>query len=187
ARNRADLLSPVQELGGRLWDVRAGRWDAALFFLGVPHTLADDRGQRLVVDIGGGSTEFIVGERFESLLRESLPMGCVSFARRFFADGKITERACRQAYTAARLELMPIEQGIQRLGWQEAVGASGTIRTVGQCIRGAGLSNGEVTREGLQWLKRKILKAGHVDRLNLEGLKAERRGILPSGLAILEA
>src|SRR5690606_1008774 len=99
----------------------------------------------------------------------SLPIGCVSFARRFFADGKITERACRQAYTAARLELMPIEQAIHRLGWQEAVGASGTIRTVGQCLRGAGLSEGEVTREGLQ------------------GLKTDRRSILPSGLAILEA
>src|SRR5690606_24536974 len=76
---------------------------------------------------------------------------------------------------------------IHRLGWQEAVGASGTIRTVGQCLRGAGLSEGEVTREGLQWLKRKVLKAGHVNRLDLDGLKTDRRSILPSGLVILEA
>src|SRR5690606_41502860 len=98
-----------------------------------------------------------------------------------------TERACWQANTAARQELMPIEQAIHRLGRQEAVGASGTIRTVGQCLRGAGLSEGEVTREGLQWLKRKVLKAGHVNRLDLDGLKTDRRSILPPGLAILEA
>lgn len=187
ARNRAVFIRQVKDILGHRVDVISGREEARLIYLGVAHTLADDEGKRLVVDIGGGSTEFIVGERFESILRESLPIGCVSFTRRFFADGKITERACRQAYTAARLELMPIEQAIHRLGWQEAVGASGTIRTVGQCLRGAGLSEGEVTREGLQWLKRKVLKAGHVNRLDLDGLKTDRRSILPSGLAILEA
>src|SRR5690606_11110251 len=116
-------------LGHRV-DVISGREEARLIYLGVAHTLADDEGKRLVVDIGGGSTEFIVGERFESILRESLPIGYVSFARRFFADGKMTERACGQAYTAARLELMSLDQAIHRLGWQEAVGASGTIPTV---------------------------------------------------------
>ena len=187
ARNRADFLRRAKEIIGHRVDVISGREEARLIYLGVAHTLADDEGKRLVVDIGGGSTEFIIGERFESLLRESLHIGCVSFARQFFPDGRISERAYSQAYTAARLELMPIEQNIQRMGWTEAVGASGTIRAVGQCIRGAGLSNGEVTREGLQWLKRRVLKAGHVDRLTLAGLKAERRGILPSGLAIVEA
>ncbi|MFA5677149.1 MAG: exopolyphosphatase [Pseudomonas sp.] len=187
ARNRAVFIRQVKDILGHRVDVISGREEARLIYLGVAHTLADDAGKRLVVDIGGGSTEFIVGERFESLLRESLPIGCVSFAQQFFADGVISERAYAQAYTAARLELMPIEQGIQRMGWAEAVGASGTIRVIGQCIRAAGLSNGEVTREGVQWLKRKVLKAGSVDKLTLTGLKAERRNILPSGLAILEA
>ena len=187
ARNRAVFIRQVKEIIGHRVDVISGREEARLIYLGVAHTLADDQGKRLVVDIGGGSTEFIVGERFESLLRESLHIGCVSFAQQFFKGGRITERAYSQAYTAARLELMPIEQSIQRLGWNEAVGASGTIRAVGQCIRAAGLSNGEITREGLQWLKRKVLKAGHADKLTLDGLKAERRTILPSGLAILEA
>src|SRR5690606_6911270 len=147
--NRDDFLRRAREIIGHRVDVISGREEARLIYLGVAHTLADDQGKRLVVDIGGGSTEFIVGERFESLLRESLHIGCVSFAQQFFKDGRISERDYSQAYTAARLELMPIEQGIQRLGWDEAVGASGTIRAVGQCIRAAGLSNGEITREGL--------------------------------------
>lgn len=187
ARNRAVFIRGASDILGHRVDVISGREEARLIYLGVAHTLSDDSGKRLVVDIGGGSTEFIVGERFESLLRESLHIGCVSFAQKFFAGGRISERAYSQAYTAARLELMRIEQSIQRLGWQEAVGASGTIRAIGQCILGAGLSNSEVTREGVQWLKRKVLKAGHIDKLTLDGLKPERRAVLPSGLAILEA
>ena len=187
ARNRAVFIRQVKDIIGHRVDVISGREEARLIYLGVAHTLADDAGKRLVVDIGGGSTEFVVGERFESLLRESLPIGCVSFARQFFSDGRISERAYSQAYTAARLELMPIEQGIHRLGWSEAVGASGTIRVIGQCLRAADMGSGEVTREGLRWLKGKVLEAGDVESLDLPGLKAERRSILPSGLAILEA
>ena len=187
ARNRDVFINRVKDVLGHRVDVISGREEARLIYLGVAHTLADDAGKRLVVDIGGGSTEFIVGERFESILRESLHIGCVSFGQQFFADGRISPARYARAYTAARLELMPIEQSIQRLGWQEAVGASGTIRAIGQCLRGGGLTDGEVTREGLQWLKRKVLKASQVDKLDLPGLKADRRPILPSGLAILEA
>ena len=187
ARNRALFMRQVKDILGHRVDVISGREEARLIYLGVAHTLADDQGKRLVVDIGGGSTEFIIGERFESQLRESLHMGCVSFARQCFADGRITERSYAHAYTAARLELMPVEQGMRRLGWQEVVGASGTIRSIGQCLQGAGLTNGEVTREGLDWLKRKIIKAGQLDKLTLDGLKPERRSIIPSGLAILQA
>lgn len=187
ARNRDIFINRAKEVLGHPVDVISGREEARLIYLGVAHTLADDAGKRLVVDIGGGSTEFIIGERFESILRESLHIGCVSFGRQFFADGRITAARYGQAYTAARLELMPIEKGIQRLGWEGAVGASGTIRAIGQCLRGAGLSEGEVTREGLQWLKRKVLRASHVDKLDLPGLKSDRRLILPPGLAILDA
>lgn len=187
ARNRGHFIRQVRQIVGHPVDVVSGREEARLIYLGVAHTLADDAGKRLVVDIGGGSTEFIVGERFESILRESLPVGCVSFSRRYFADGRLTPSRYAEAYTAARLELMQIEQPIQRLGWQEAVGASGTIRSIGQCLQAGGLTQGEVTREGLQWLKRKMIKCGHIDKLDLPGLKADRRPILPAGLAILEA
>lgn len=138
ARNRAQFMRQVRQIIGHRVDVVSGREEARLIYLGVAHTQADDAGKRLVVDIGGGSTEFIVGERFESILRESLQMGCVSFTRLYFPDGKVTPGRYAQAYTAARLELMQIEQAIQRLGWQEAVGASGTIRTIRQCIQSGG-------------------------------------------------
>ncbi|WP_022964754.1 exopolyphosphatase [Halopseudomonas pelagia] len=187
ARNRAQFMRQVRQIIGHRVDVVSGREEARLIYLGVAHTQADDAGKRLVVDIGGGSTEFIVGERFESILRESLQMGCVSFTRRYFPDGKVTPGRYAQAYTAARLELMQIEQAIQRLGWQEAVGASGTIRTIRQCIQSAGRGQDELTPEGLGWLKRKMFKTGQVDKLDIPGLKADRRPILPAGLAILEA
>ncbi|MBC9252761.1 exopolyphosphatase [Pseudomonas alcaligenes] len=187
ARNRAEFIRRAEAVLGSPVEVISGREEARLIYLGVSHSIADTPGKRLVVDIGGGSTEFIVGQRFEPLLRESLQMGCVSFTQRYFKDGKITPARYAQAYTAARLELMSIEQGLQRLGWQEAVGASGTLRAVGLTIKAAGLGNGEINPEGLAWLKRKVFKLGEVDKLDLDGIKPDRRQIFPAGLAIAEA
>ncbi|WP_043310886.1 exopolyphosphatase [Pseudomonas sp. ML96] len=187
ARNRAEFIRRADEMLGHQVEVISGREEARLIYLGVSHTIADNPGKRLVVDIGGGSTEFIVGQRFEPLLRESLQMGCVSYTQRYFKDGKITPARYAQAYTAARLELMSIEQGLQRLGWQESVGASGTIRAVGLSIKAGGLGNGEINPEGLAWLKRKVFKLGEVDKLDIEGIKPDRRQIFPAGLAIAEA
>ena len=187
ARNRAEFIRRANELLGHQVEVISGREEARLIYLGVSHSIADTPGKRLVVDIGGGSTEFIVGQRFEPLLRESLQMGCVSFTQRYFRDGKVTPARYAQAYTAARLELMNIEQGLQRLGWQESVGASGTIRAVGLAIKAGGLGNGEINPEGLAWLKRKLFKLGEADKLDLDGIKPDRRPIFPAGLAITEA
>ncbi|MDH1056552.1 MULTISPECIES: exopolyphosphatase [Pseudomonadaceae] len=187
ARNRAEFIRRANELLGHQVEVISGREEARLIYLGVSHSIADTPGKRLVVDIGGGSTEFIVGQRFEPLLRESLQMGCVSYTQRYFRDGKITPARYAQAYTAARLELMSIEQGLQRLGWQESVGASGTIRAVGLAIKAGGLGNGEINPEGLAWLKRKVFKLGEVDKLEIDGIKPDRRQIFPAGLAIAEA
>ena len=188
ARNRAEFIRRAEALLGHQVEVISGREEARLIYLGVSHTIADTPGKRLVADIGGGSTEFIIGQRFEPLLRESLQMGCVSYTQRYFKDGKITPARYAQAYTAARLEIMGIEHGLNRLGWQDAVGASGTIKAIGLAIQSAGLSNnGEVTAEGLAWLKRKVFKCGDVERLDLDGLKPDRRPIFPAGLAILEA
>ena len=187
ARNRSVFIRRAEEILGHPVEVISGREEARLIYLGVSHTLADTPGKRLVADIGGGSTEFIVGQRFEPLLRESLQMGCVSFTQRYFRDGKITPARYAQAYTAARLELMGIEHSLRRLGWDEAVGASGTIRAVGLAMKAGGHGNGEVTAEGLAWLKRRVLKLGEVDKLDMDGIKPDRRAIFPAGLAILEA
>lgn len=189
ARNRELFISRAEAILGHPVEVISGREEARLIYLGASHCLAEAPGKRLVADIGGGSTEFIIGQRFEPLLRESLQMGCVSYTQRYFSDGKITPARYAQAYTAARLELMTIDHGLCRLGWQEAVGASGTIRTVGLVLKAAGHgnSNGEINAEGLAWLKRKMLRLGDVDKLDLDGIKPDRRAIFPAGMAILEA
>ncbi|WP_462380701.1 exopolyphosphatase [Pseudomonas sp. Marseille-QA0892] len=187
ARNRAVFLRRAEALLGHPVDVISGREEARLIYLGVSHTLPATSGRRLVADIGGGSTEFIVGQMFEPLLRESLQMGCVSYTQRYFRDGKITQTRYAQAYTAARLELMGIETAICRLGWDEAIGSSGTIRAVGLALKGARRSNGEVNHEGLVWLKRKLFKLGDITRIDFEGIKPDRRSIFPAGVAILEA
>ncbi|WP_010489349.1 exopolyphosphatase [Pseudomonas sp. S9] len=187
ARNSTEFIQRAEEVLGHPVEVISGREEARLIYLGVSHSIADTPGKRLVADIGGGSTEFIIGKRFEPLLRESLQMGCVSYTQRFFKDGKISQARYAQAYTAARLELMGIEHSLRRIGWEEAVGASGTIKAIGLTIQAAGLGKGEVNSEGLAWLKRKVLKLGDVDKLDLDGIKVDRRGIFPAGLAIMEA
>lgn len=187
ARNRSEFIHRAEEILGHPVEVISGREEARLIYLGVSHSIADTPGRRLVADIGGGSTEFIIGQRFEPLLRESLQMGCVSFTQRFFRDGKITPARYAQAYTAARLEIMGIEHALRRLGWEDTVGASGTIKAIGLAIQAAGLGAGEVNSEGMAWLKRKMFKAGEAEKLDLDGIKPDRRAIFPAGMAILEA
>ncbi|MBP9615318.1 MAG: exopolyphosphatase, partial [Thiopseudomonas sp.] len=187
AHNRQDFIQRAEEILGHDVDVISGREEARLIYLGVSHSLADTPGKRLVVDIGGGSTEFIIGQQFESQLRGSLQMGCVSFTQRFFKDGMVTPARYAQAYTAARLELMELEQSLRRMGWQDTVGASGTIRSVGQALAAAGLTNGEITNPGLTWLKRQVLTIGDISKIDIAGVKPERSAILPAGLAIIEA
>lgn len=187
ARNRNQFIRRAETLLGHSVEVIAGIEEARLIYLGVCHTLPSNHGNRLVVDIGGGSTEFVVGQGFEPLVRESLQMGCVSFTKQFFADGRISAARYAEAYTAARLELMRAETSLRRHGWQEAIGASGTIRAIVQIIKSGQKGMAEVNAEGLDWLKRRLLKLDSIDQIDFEGLKPERRSILPAGLAILEA
>ncbi|BAP42164.1 exopolyphosphatase [Pseudomonas sp. 21LCFQ02] len=187
ARNRNEFIHRAEAILGHPVEVISGREEARLIYLGVSHTLADTPGKRLVADIGGGSTEFIIGQRFEPLLRESLQMGCVSFTQRYFRDGKITPARYAQAYTAARLELMSIEQGLHRLKWDEAIGSSGTIRAIGAVLKANGHGSGEVNAEGLAWLKRRLFKLGDIEKIDFEGIKPDRLAIFPAGLSILEA
>lgn len=187
AHNRDVFIRRAREILGHDIDVISGREEARLIYLGISHTLPITPDKRLAVDIGGGSTELIIGQNFESKYRSSLQMGCVSFSQRFFKDGIISPARYKQAYTAARLELLEIEQTIMRIGWQESVGASGTIRSIAQACFAAGFGEGEINREGLRWLKQKLLKLKHVDQIAFQGVKPERLSIFPAGLALVEA
>lgn len=187
ARNRDDFIRPAEALLGHPVEVISGREEARLIYLGVARATPGNDQRRLVVDIGGGSTEFIIGQGFQPLIRESLQMGCVGYTQRFFRDGKITPARYAQAYTAARLELMAIEEDFHRCGWEKTIGASGTIRAASQALSAAGQSSGEITPDGLIWLKTRILKQNDTHRLEIAGVKPDRRNIFPAGLAILEA
>jgi exopolyphosphatase/guanosine-5'-triphosphate,3'-diphosphate pyrophosphatase len=187
ARNRGEFIRRAEEILGHPVEVISGREEARLIYLGVSHTLADTPGKRLVADIGGGSTEFIIGQRFEPLLRESLQMGCVSFTQRYFKDGKITPARYAQAYTAARLEIMSIEHALHRLTWDEAIGSSGTIRAIGLASRPAAMAPARSTPKAWPGSSASCSSWAMSDKIDFDGIKPDRRTIFPAGLAILEA
>lgn len=187
ARNRQAFIDQAEAILGYPIEVISGREEARLIYLGVSHTVADDGGKRLVVDIGGGSTEFIIGERFEPLELESLHMGCVSFTQRHFPGGVISAEAFDNAVAAARQELLNIETNFKRCGWSNVVGSSGTIRAAEQAIIAQGWANEGISRDNLKKLRKLMLSFAHIDDVDLDGIKVERRAVFIGGLAILQA
>ena len=184
ARNRNAFLLRAQEALGFPIEVISGREEARLIYTGVSH-LQPSPETRLVIDIGGRSTELILGQGRLPLVAESFGVGCVSLSLRFFADGKITESGFRAAQVAAGAELEEALQPFARDRWQHALGSSGTAGAVSQVMQAAGLSDGRITPEGLRWCIEQCLAAGQIDRLKLPGLKTDRQAVLPGGLAIL--
>ncbi|MGI9229466.1 MAG: exopolyphosphatase, partial [Gammaproteobacteria bacterium] len=122
ARNGNEFMQRAHAALGHNIDIVSGQEEARLVFLGVAHTFYNDTEQRLVIDIGGGSTELIIGTGFKTRVAESFHMGCVNISQRFFADGRITERRMRKAILFARIELESIETGYQRIGWDSVLG-----------------------------------------------------------------
>jgi len=187
ARDADDFLSQAEEALGHAIEVVSGAEEARLIYLGVSHQLPPTRGRRLIVDIGGGSTECIVGEGFDALAMDSLSMGCVRFSQRFFEDGQITARKYDRAVLAARLELETLEGAYRESGWDECVGSSGTILAVREILYQNEWSAGTITAKGLRKLAKAIIAAGSTKQLDLPGLAPDRRPVLPGGLAILQA
>ena len=188
ARNSQSFLRKARLALGHPIEIIAGEEEARLIYLGVAHALAFDDSSRLVMDIGGGSTEFIIGEGFTGLMRESLEMGCVSYSQRFFSEGKISRTRMKAAFIAAGTWLRAIQRPYRKKGWVEAIGASGTIRTVANILKENGWSDdGVITPKSLDKLVEALIDAGHVDNIDLEGLSDERRSVLPGGVAVLKA
>lgn len=186
-RGSAEFLIAAERALGYPIAVIAGHEEARLIYLGVAHSLAEDGGRRLVVDIGGGSTELIIGQRFEPSHRESLFLGCVSASRAHFPGGVLSEGAFQRAEIAARLELEAVERRFRRVKWDDCIGSSGTIKAVRSVLVANGWSAGSITRKGLEKIRRALVRAGNVEALAMDGLSQERTGILPGGLAILIA
>lgn len=187
AKNARQFITAAQRALGHPIEVISGTEEARIIYLGVAHSLADDSGRRLVIDIGGGSTECIIGERFEPRRVESMHIGCVSHTLRWFPDDKLRREQFRDAVTAARVEIETFEREYKRMGWVSAVGSSGTILAIDQILRANGWWDGGITRAGLRQLREAMIAAGRISKLALPGLSAERTGVIAGGLAILMA
>lgn len=187
AKNAPAFLREARETLGFPIEVIAGREEARLIYLGVAHALPPAENRRLVVDIGGGSTEIIVGQGLKPRLMESLYMGCVSSSLRHFPGGRIDKKSLKAALLEARQELAAVAQRYRRSGWQEAVGSSGSARSIeGILVENRWAAHG-ITREGLDRLWDLLLDAGRADPDRIPGLKSARAPVLPGGFAIMYA
>ncbi|MDR2882152.1 MAG: exopolyphosphatase [Azoarcus sp.] len=187
AKNAAEFLHQAEEALGFPIEVIGGREEARLIYVGVVHTLPDPHRQQLIVDIGGGSTEFIIGKGFEPVLLDSLYMGCVGYSLRFFPGGKVDKRSFREAELSARRELQSIVHEYRETGWEMAIGSSGTARMLEDLLVENGLSEKGITRDGLEKLRKIFLRAGSIDAVDLYALRNERMPVILGGMAIMFA
>ncbi|HEU0229335.1 MAG TPA: exopolyphosphatase [Burkholderiaceae bacterium] len=187
ARNAPEILPRAEAALGFPIEVIAGQEEARLIFSGVANELRPSDQRRLVIDIGGGSTEIIIGKGFEPLHMASLYMGCVSYTQRFFAGGVITEERLLDAELTARQKLEGIARQYRKTGWQEAYGSSGTAKGLIAVLTDGGMSKSGITLEGLMLLRERLIRDGRVRLENLPGLREDRAPVLAGGLAIMIA
>ncbi len=185
ARNGRSFLAKAAKALGHPIEVISGHEEARLIYLGVASDFADQHERRLAIDIGGGSTECIIGEGADIVQADSLHMGCVSFTMKFFGDGKIKRDLIKEAELAAGLELRSIKRRYKSIGWEAAVGSSGTILAVEQVLRTNGWSKDGITKKGLEKFQKALLSTGRIKDINIEGLEPDRAPVIIGGLVIL--
>ena len=187
ARNIANFLPEAEEALGFPVEIIAGREEARLIYLGVKHTHPPTNDNMLVVDIGGGSTEFVIGHALQPDIMESLPLGCVTYSMRFFADGKITSERFERAVSSARIEIQRISPELKQHGWDFAIGSSGSARSIRDAIEAYGLSNHHLDVTAMRVLAKKVIQAGSVKKAKLLSLKSDRTEVFIGGLAVMIA
>jgi exopolyphosphatase/guanosine-5'-triphosphate,3'-diphosphate pyrophosphatase len=193
AKNAPHFIREAEEALGFPIEVIAGVEEARLIYIGAAHEVPAVQGNRLVVDIGGGSTELIIGKGYEPRLMESLYIGCVSHSLRFFPKGNIDSHAFKEAELAARREIQVISEAYLKAGWKQVIGSSGTARALAELIAENNFNgqidnaDGLITRDGLRAMKKHLLKYDHINQVELQGLKDDRRSVWPGGLAIMIA
>ena len=183
AKNAGPFLRRAETTLGFPIEIIPGREEARLIYLGVAHSLPLASHNRLVVDVGGGSTELIIGNKMKPKAMESLYMGCVSFTTRYFPEGRIEKKAMKQAELAARAQVQTIAARYEKEGWKEAVGSSGTARSIAEILAKSGQAERGITAEGLAWLREELLTAGDLRKLSLAGLR-EDRDVIPGTAAV---
>lgn len=185
AKNSSTFLFRAHKALGHPIEIISGREEARLIYHGVAHTLYDESNKRLVIDIGGGSTELIIGRGFETFITESLYMGCVNMAQRFFSDGKIKSKKMQRAILAVRQEMEAIEMPYKQMGWDLALGSSGTINSIRDVVQAQGWCDVGITAAALTQLKDLLIETGDVELINLKGLSEHRKPVFASGVAVL--
>ena len=187
ARNRDVFLAKAKRILGFPIEVIAGKEEARLIYLGVSHLLPQSAERRLVIDIGGRSTEMILGQHEIASTLESYRVGSVAWSMKFFSEGVWTPSAFKAAEIGAKAGLDEAQVLFNRSHWDTCYGASGTVGAVADVLTAAGWPEGKVTREGLSWLKDRLFKAQKPEHLRLEGVKEDRKPVIGGGLAVLQA
>jgi exopolyphosphatase/guanosine-5'-triphosphate,3'-diphosphate pyrophosphatase len=186
-RQPHNFLIPAEAALGHDIEVVSGREEARLIYLGVAHGNPPRARRRLVIDIGGGSTEFIIGSGFEPIERESLQMGCIATTRRFFADGKLSRKRWKEARTEITAEFQQFGSTYRSLGWQEVFGSSGTIKAIGEVAAAMKLTRGAITDTALTHIRDRLLRFHQIADIRLPGLPSDRQPVIAGGLLILDA
>jgi len=184
--SRAFFVQANEALGHEI-EIISGHEEARIVYLGVSHTLSNDFGKQLVIDIGGGSTEFIIGKKFEPIKLESLNIGSVSATQRFFKSGKLNKSNWKKANTALRLEIMPIESAFHTGKWKRAIGSSGTIKATRKIIQELQLEKFGISLYALHQIRDRLIASESIDKIDLPGLVTERIPVYAGGLAVLIA
>jgi exopolyphosphatase / guanosine-5'-triphosphate,3'-diphosphate pyrophosphatase len=187
AINAGQFLIKAEQALNHPIHIISGIEEARLIYLGVAYSLSSNASLRLVMDIGGGSTEYIIGTGDTPKEKESLHMGCVSVSKVFFKDGQLSKNAFNQACLFAEQQLEPFQRKFQRNNWDEAIGASGSLRAIAKVLQAKNWSNNGITREGLEKLVAHLNQCNHINELNLPELDAERLPVFTGGLAIVHA
>jgi exopolyphosphatase/guanosine-5'-triphosphate,3'-diphosphate pyrophosphatase len=187
AKNRDEFLQKAQAILGFTIEVVSGHEEARLIYQGVSRLLPQSDEKRLVVDIGGRSTEMILGQGYQANHMESYRLGSVAWSTRYFAKGQFTAAAFKTAEIAAKAVLDQALDNFPPSEWSVAYGSSGTVSAVADLLAANGWASGVITRSGLDWLVERLIKAGHIDQFKVEGLKEDRRPVLGGGVSVLRA
>jgi exopolyphosphatase / guanosine-5'-triphosphate,3'-diphosphate pyrophosphatase len=185
SRRKQAFLERARDALGHPIEIISGMEEARLIYAGVAHTLPSEPGRRMVIDIGGGSTEVVIGEGYEPLLLESLKLGCVSLSQRYFAEERLSPKRFERARLAARVEIEPMQTRFLQQGWESVVGSSGTVRAIGECLQERNPELTSITAEGLDKLVESMMSVSHCRELKLDSLTEERRPVFPGGVVIL--
>jgi exopolyphosphatase/guanosine-5'-triphosphate,3'-diphosphate pyrophosphatase len=187
ATNANKFIKRAKKILNHRIDVISGIEEARLVYQGAVYSLAELGNKRLVVDIGGGSTEIIIGKNLNPIKLESLEMGCVSITKKFFPDGVINKSRLKQADIFARQEIEPVRYAYLKTGWEQCVGTSGSIRSISKVLLTTGITDGTITEKGLKQLLEQLPAFEFIHKIKLDGLASDRQPVFIGGLIVLNA